>query len=284
MNRHSLGIEHEAFAAVEGTVTDAEYRVSAHLAAALLRRYVLPIDRKHVIGHADVQDPFHHGLFGGYSHHTDPGKYWDWKRYLGYVRSYAADTEPPPASLDVALRGIGFGAGVNGTVRVEAVPSATVDHVDLIVDGKPRETLRTAPFVLAGGRWDTTLETNATHTLTARAVASDGTVSTTAVVFHVANAAVKIVGSTLVDGQAVSGPVRWQVRVTGTPARVEFAVDGVVRDAQTHAPFAFGGANGTWDTTLETPGPHALVVRAVRSDGKLLSTKKLTVTVVAASP
>src|SRR5919202_3933191 len=96
VNLHSIGIEHEGYTGIDTTFTDAEYRASAELAAMLLRHYVLPIDRRHVIGHAEVPDPTHPGLFGGYAHHTDPGRYWDWKRYIAYARSYARGVTPPP--------------------------------------------------------------------------------------------------------------------------------------------------------------------------------------------
>src|SRR3954454_6621825 len=72
VNAHSIGVEHEGYTAIDGTVTDAEYRASAQLVAGLLRRYHLPVNRGRVIGHNEVADPFHRGLFGGWAHHTDP--------------------------------------------------------------------------------------------------------------------------------------------------------------------------------------------------------------------
>ena len=53
------------------------------------RRYDIPIDRQHIIGHADVPDPSHPGELGGSDHHTDPGPYWKWGYYLRLVRRYA---------------------------------------------------------------------------------------------------------------------------------------------------------------------------------------------------
>ena len=61
------------------------------------------------------------------------------------------------------------------------------------------------------------------------------------------------------------------------PARVEFLVDDVVRGASTQRPYAFD-----WDTTVETNGLHALVVRALRSDGKVLASR--TVLAIVANP
>ncbi len=88
-NLHSIGIEHEGWAG-RRAYTEKEYRASAQLVAYLAHRWTIPIDRKHIIGHAEVPDPYHPGRFGGVSHHTDPGPYWNWRNYMGLVRYYAA--------------------------------------------------------------------------------------------------------------------------------------------------------------------------------------------------
>jgi hypothetical protein len=280
VNRHSLGIEHEGYTGVVGTVTDAEYRASAQLIAALLRRSRLPIDRRHVIGHNEVPDPVHPWLRGGFSHHTDPGRYWDWPRYMAYVRSYARGVVPPPRVFDVTTTGIAFGQTVTGAVRFEATPAGeAAGHVDLLVDGRLVETLRAPPFVLAGGAWDTTLVRDGRHALTAHAVAADGRVADASVVLTVANPAVKVTNPGFAEGQVVSGTVRWTPKITGTPARVELLVDGAVRATLAQRPYALD-----WDTTLEPDGPHALLVRAFRSDGKLLASRTVGVSIANAPP
>ncbi len=45
-----------------------------------------------MIGHNQVPDPNHPGQFGGFSHHTDPGRTWNWPLYMAYLRMYAGDT------------------------------------------------------------------------------------------------------------------------------------------------------------------------------------------------
>jgi hypothetical protein len=55
------------------------YRSSARLAAFLVDRYGIPLDRQHIVGHNEVPG----------TTHTDPGRYWDWDKYLGYVRQYS---------------------------------------------------------------------------------------------------------------------------------------------------------------------------------------------------
>jgi hypothetical protein len=88
-NRHSIGIEHEGWAG-RRAYTEVEYRASAQLAAYLAHRWSIPIDRDHVIGHAEVPNPYHPGRYGGSDGHTDPGMYWNWGHYMHLVRYYAA--------------------------------------------------------------------------------------------------------------------------------------------------------------------------------------------------
>ncbi|CAA9460306.1 MAG: Negative regulator of beta-lactamase expression [uncultured Rubrobacteraceae bacterium] len=77
-NQTSIGIEHEGFVSNPNWFTDAMYRSSAYLSASLSKRYRIPIDRYHIIGHNEVPG----------STHTDPGYYWDWYRYMRYVKYY----------------------------------------------------------------------------------------------------------------------------------------------------------------------------------------------------
>ena len=89
-NATSIGIEHEAYAGNCSWYTTAMYRSSARLVASLTRKYGIPIDRAHIIGHYQVPDPFHPG-FGGFAHHVDPGPCWNWARYMRLVRAYAGE-------------------------------------------------------------------------------------------------------------------------------------------------------------------------------------------------
>ncbi|GGN13324.1 N-acetylmuramoyl-L-alanine amidase [Streptomyces fuscichromogenes] len=75
-NERSVGIEHEGFVDRPEDFTDAMYAASARLTAAICRRYGMAMDREHVIGHAEVPG----------TDHTDPGRHWDWDRYMGIVR------------------------------------------------------------------------------------------------------------------------------------------------------------------------------------------------------
>jgi N-acetyl-anhydromuramyl-L-alanine amidase AmpD len=82
-NERSIGIEHEGFVSRASSFTDAMYRSSARLTAAICARYGFPPDRAHIVGHVEVPG----------TDHTDPGRHWDWDRYLRLVRT----VRPAPA-------------------------------------------------------------------------------------------------------------------------------------------------------------------------------------------
>ena len=90
-SRTSVGIEHEGYVSDPKWFTDAMYRSSAKLSAYLCEKYEIPIDRNHIIGHYEVPG-CSSGQGGGSSCHTDPGPYWDWSKYIDYVKSYAGVT------------------------------------------------------------------------------------------------------------------------------------------------------------------------------------------------
>lgn len=98
-NRHSIGIEHEGFAHRKnggGYYTNTLYTASSELTCAIAHRYNIPVDRKHIFGHGNVPSSLsshticsdaraNAGSCGGVGHHSDPGKYWDWKKYMKLV-------------------------------------------------------------------------------------------------------------------------------------------------------------------------------------------------------
>lgn len=272
VNAHSVGIEHEGFTNVVGMFTDAEYRASARVVASVLRRSHIRLDRRHVIGHYQVPDPYHRGQFGGYAHHTDPGPYWDWTRYVAYVRSYLAGVEPPPLAFDVTIPGLSLVQKVSDVLVWPAAPvGAPPDHLDFLVDDRPIGTVHQAPWQWS---WDTTLVPNGRHLLTVHAVSTDGRVADASVYADVSNVPITIPDSNLSSGDIVSGVVRWQATVTGKPDSVEFVIDGVVRHTETVSPYVFPD----WDTTQETEGPHILTVHAIRH-GKVVATRTIVVVV-----
>jgi photosystem II stability/assembly factor-like uncharacterized protein len=100
-NATSIGIEHEAFVGNCSWYTSAMYRSSARLVAQLARKYGIPIDRTHIVGHYQVPDPYHLGDFGGYAHHVDPGPCWNWRAYMRLIRTDAGQIPTPRESLQV---------------------------------------------------------------------------------------------------------------------------------------------------------------------------------------
>lgn len=100
VNAHSIGIEHEGYAAQGATwFTESMYESSAALVAYLAGKYDIPLDRAHIIGHDQVP-----GILPKYVRgmHWDPGPYWDWQHYFtlmgvrigGGVRATPANVEP----------------------------------------------------------------------------------------------------------------------------------------------------------------------------------------------
>jgi N-acetyl-anhydromuramyl-L-alanine amidase AmpD len=88
-NETSIGIEHEGYVSNPDWFTDTMYRSSARLTAYLCKKYGIPMDREHIVGHNEVPG----------ATHTDPGRYWNWNKYMDLVRSNAAPT-PLPGSKD----------------------------------------------------------------------------------------------------------------------------------------------------------------------------------------
>jgi hypothetical protein len=85
-NTHSIGIEHAGYISNPNSFTRRMYHASARLSAWCCKKYRIPIDRKHIIGHYQV--PGCAGYGGGIDCHTDPGRYWNWKKYMRLVHYY----------------------------------------------------------------------------------------------------------------------------------------------------------------------------------------------------
>jgi N-acetyl-anhydromuramyl-L-alanine amidase AmpD len=91
-NSHSIGIEHVARSPAARHdaglyPTPAQYCASAMLVRCLCNRYGIPMDRQHILGHAEA-DP-------ATKHTSCPNAVWDWDYYMGIVTS---GTCPAPAT------------------------------------------------------------------------------------------------------------------------------------------------------------------------------------------
>ncbi|MFB7288306.1 N-acetylmuramoyl-L-alanine amidase [Actinacidiphila glaucinigra] len=82
-NMHSVGIEHEGYAAHGATwYTEAQYEATAELVKYLAERFDITLDRQHVIGHDNVVGPTSATVSGM---HWDPGPSWDWEHFMALV-------------------------------------------------------------------------------------------------------------------------------------------------------------------------------------------------------
>lgn len=73
-NHTSIGIEHEGYVADE-TFSEELYAASAKVTAVMCRKFSIPVDRQHILGHSEVPR----------ATHTDPGPNWDWDHYMDLV-------------------------------------------------------------------------------------------------------------------------------------------------------------------------------------------------------
>jgi N-acetyl-anhydromuramyl-L-alanine amidase AmpD len=90
-NPYTIGIEHE-FSARQGIWhTDAQYRNSALLTCAIARRYSIPTDRAHIVGHNELPG----------TDHSDPGPTWNWNYYMTLVNGCSWQRVQPVARAAV---------------------------------------------------------------------------------------------------------------------------------------------------------------------------------------
>ena len=117
---NSIGIEHEGYLNSPSTwYTEAMYRSSASLVCAIAKKYGIPVDQQHIIGHYQVPDPYLLSAstapgtnaqvqaapsnWGGASNHYDPGfagSGWNWSYYLGLIRDCVNAASLSPVIID----------------------------------------------------------------------------------------------------------------------------------------------------------------------------------------
>ncbi|WP_254389553.1 N-acetylmuramoyl-L-alanine amidase [Streptomyces sp. AC550_RSS872] len=97
VNAKSIGLEHEGFLAKpDAWYTEAMYRSSARLVTYLAKKYGIPLDRQHILGHDTVPGATTSTISGM---HTDPGPYWDWRHYFELLGRPLAPTAGPNGGL-----------------------------------------------------------------------------------------------------------------------------------------------------------------------------------------
>jgi hypothetical protein len=279
VNVESVGIEHVGITDDPAGFTKAEYRASAHLTAYIARTSLIPLDRQHIIGHSEVPDPNDPLLGGGIDNHTDPGKYWNWARYMRLVRAFAFPPRPH-VGLGVTSSTLYRGQVVAGTVPWRVQASGPVKRVSFLVDGRVRWTDNHKPFVYAGGRGlHTTALANGRHTLELRAYSAKGSWTRDHFSIRVRNVHYVVSLGGVRPGQPVAGTVPVQAIALGAPTlRVALLLDGKEIDHDTSRPFAF-----RWDTTRVKDGKHVLSLRA-RGKGGYVATAEAQLTVANDAP
>jgi N-acetyl-anhydromuramyl-L-alanine amidase AmpD len=258
VNARSIGIEHEGVTDDPAGFPLAEYRASARLAAHIARSTLMPIDRRHFIGHAEVPDPIHPGGVGGSDHHTDPGAYWNWNLYLKLVRRYARPSVAPPLRIESSLAS----GVIEGRSDWRARTTRRVERVEFRVDGRLVWRDHRAPY---GHALNTALLRNGRHRLEVRAIPRRGKIVLARQTVRVANRAFDLTTAKLHDGQDVRGVLTFHANVRGaTPHGITLLVDGkpVSRDAR--RPFAL-----RWDSRRVRDGRHTLELVARAVDGRL---------------
>jgi hypothetical protein len=262
VNRTSIGVEHVGYAGSPRGFTEAEYRASARLVAWLCDRFGIPVDRRHIIGHSEVPDPRHPGMFGGVSHHHDPGPFWRWRHYMRLVRHYVELSRP----LTLGSTSIGEGVRLTGAVSWSVRASAAVRRVDFQVDRRVlwRDEERPFAFARTRGLRTATLP-NGWHSLVVVGHGIGGRTVASRIRVLVYNRPYSVTTSGLRRWHPVRGTLVLRVRGWGAPSRrAVLRIDGRQAAVDRHAPFSF-----RWNTRLRRDGRHIVVVETYARDGRI---------------
>ncbi len=98
VNAHSVGIEHEGVA-IQGAAWYNEqlYHSSARLVRYLAKRFNVPLDRNHIVGHDNIPGTSNTNQGGM---HWDPGPFFDWSHYMNLLRGADGnDSDPKNAAI-----------------------------------------------------------------------------------------------------------------------------------------------------------------------------------------
>jgi N-acetyl-anhydromuramyl-L-alanine amidase AmpD len=269
-NVRSVGIENAGYVDDPAGFPIREYKATARLAATIARRSLIPIDRRHIIGHSEVPDPNDPLQGGGIDGHTDPGPHWKWGFFMKLVRD---DAFPERAlkrrhvGLQVESSTLYGGQLIAGSVPWRAKIAGPVNHVSFVVDGKVRWVDHVAPFAFAGGKpWSTLGLRNGKHTLELRAYGPKGSWTRHAFKLRVKNEAFTLATVGLKPKQSVVGKLQVEALFTGMPpARVRLLLDGHEIDHDTSPPYVFH-----WDTRRAQDGAHTLALVARARDGRVV--------------
>src|SRR5216683_2996605 len=256
-NTRSIGIEHEGYAYVSGSFTTSEYRASEELAASICSRWGVPLDRAHVIGHAEVPDPNNPGLYGGEEHHTDPGPYWDWTNYLDEA-SKAAALLPSPPHIGPDPVAVSENGGVTLTWRGHSChdPITSYDVVS-----QPAGISLTVPGTVSSV-WIPGLTNSTSYTFTVTAHNPEGTASLTS---NTAVPGLRCNTASLSAGVPSPQAMGASIAITATSGACntpEYAFWVQPQGGSWTLERRYGAASWTWNTAGLAPGTYELGVWA----------------------
>jgi chitinase len=190
------------------------------------------------------------------------------------------DTMVPTVSLTTPVAG----AVLMGTSALSATASDNVGvvKVEFHVDGTLKGTDTASPYSLS---LDTTQIANGTHSITAKAYdAANNVTAATAVSVTVQNPVTPPPDTTaptvVITGPAAGATVSGTTSIAATAtdntgvAKVEFYIDGALKNTDTTAPYAYA-----LDTTTLTNAGHSLSAKAFDAAGNSATSATVTVTV-----
>src|SRR6266576_1942737 len=233
---------------------------SARLAAVIARRSLIPIDRRHIIGHYQVPNPNDPLQGGGIDSHTDPGRFWKWNLFMGLVRRFAYPerfVKHEHVGLQVESSTLYGGQTIAGNVPWRARVAGPVTRVAFVMDVRVRWVDHVKPFAFSGGKLRRTFGLrNGKHTLEIRAYSARGSWTRHSFTLRVRNELFTLAPVGIKPRQQVSGVLPVQAVFTGVPpSRVLLYLDGRLIDHDTSPPYVF-----QWDTRRTKDGTHTLTL------------------------
>src|SRR5439155_14634605 len=191
------------------------------------------------------------------------------------VNNPVPDTTPPAVSMTAPAASATVSGGV--TVSANATDNVGVVGVQFKLDGTNLGVeVTTPPYSVS---WNTTVNANGSHSLTAVARdAAGNTANSAAVSVTVDNIPPTVSISSPAPGATVSATITVSATATDNVGvvGVQFKLDGVNLGAEdTAAPYAV-----SWNTTASLDGSHTLTAVARDAAGNIVTSAPLSVTVV----
>ncbi len=177
--------------------------------------------------------------------------------------TYTVDVTAPTVSVTAPTNGATISAPGTTTVTATATDAASsVTKVEIYIDGGLATTLTTGPYTY---NWNTTGLSLGSHTVQAKAYDTFNNIGTSALnTVTLADQTPPTTSVTapssgaILKGTAVAFSANATDNSGGTGiSKVEFYVDGVLKNTDTTSPYSFN-----WDTTTATNATHSLTAKA----------------------